>query len=675
MNNKNLITKTKLIILSFLISLSLIPLSVDTVIAADSDIIITEIMYNPEGSDSDFEWIEIINTGLNPVTIIGGNTDSSWRIVDGSSNRTLSDTAFQGDMTINSDEIIVIAKNPIQFMTRYPSYIGDLLESSAMSLGNTEDTLGLKIGTTGIIWNEVNYFETWGGSNGKSLEKIDIYGLNEEANWTSSNEIHGTPGKVFIPNELPIAEAGNNQIGEVQQELIFDGSASYDNDGTITNYHWSFGDGNDTNTTESTTTHSYQQKGIYTVILTVTDNDSATDSDTIKVTVNPIVYSDKIILSEFLPSPGQETDWDSNGSANYEDEWIELYNQGSEDVDLANWVLDDVEGGSSPFVIPENTVIKGKGYFLLFRNLTGIALNNDIDSVRFFNPDKELLEEVSYDDINTDQVYAKDSDGNWQLSTTPSPNENNQITSEEEYKKNREQTNKDTKSQQPKLQTINKIRKMGKQGNVLIIGTITATPEILGTDTIYIQDATSGLKVKLNNSNYDFLKLGDQIKISGEVSKAYNETYLKMSDDSFFKVLKHLKTPTGIKVNTGNINETMEGKLVFVNAIVSATSGNTFYLNDGSGEIKVYIKDSTEINKPKMRTGYYALVQGIVSQYNDEYRVLPRYQSDIFVSTQPITEGTILGVTKLPDTGNVNFLFGTLVIMIGVGIRGKFRLS
>ena len=144
MNNKNLITKTKLALLSLLVSTSLIPIQANPVMAAESEVIITEIMYNPEGTDSDFEWIEIMNTGSISVTLIGGSTNISWRIADDTSNRTLTETAYQGDMVLLQDEIAVIAKDPSQFMTRYPSYTADLLESSALSLGNSEDTIGLK---------------------------------------------------------------------------------------------------------------------------------------------------------------------------------------------------------------------------------------------------------------------------------------------------------------------------------------------------------------------------------------------------------------------------------------------------------------------------------------------------------------------------------------------------
>ena len=63
----------------------------------------------------------------------------------------------------------------------------------------------------------------------------------------------------------------------------FDGSASTDSDGTISSYSWALGDGN--SASGATVNHSYANDGSYTVTLTVTDNDGATDSTSQVVTV------------------------------------------------------------------------------------------------------------------------------------------------------------------------------------------------------------------------------------------------------------------------------------------------------------------------------------------------------------------------------------------------------
>ena len=63
----------------------------------------------------------------------------------------------------------------------------------------------------------------------------------------------------------------------------FDASGSYDPDGTIVSYDWDFGDA--ATGSGETPSHTYAAADTYTVILTVTDDDGATDTDTQDVTV------------------------------------------------------------------------------------------------------------------------------------------------------------------------------------------------------------------------------------------------------------------------------------------------------------------------------------------------------------------------------------------------------
>jgi PKD repeat protein len=64
----------------------------------------------------------------------------------------------------------------------------------------------------------------------------------------------------------------------------FNGTASSDSDGTIASYAWNFGDSS--TGTGSTASHTYAADGTYTVQLTVTDNDGATNTSSTSVTVS-----------------------------------------------------------------------------------------------------------------------------------------------------------------------------------------------------------------------------------------------------------------------------------------------------------------------------------------------------------------------------------------------------
>jgi|GEM_PF-2816905 len=84
----------------------------------------------------------------------------------------------------------------------------------------------------------------------------------------------------------PVANAGLDvyQDEGPDEEVFFDGTLSTDPDGTVVAWEWDFGDGTPVSHEESPR-HSYLSAGLYTVTLTVTDNEGLTDTDTTLATV------------------------------------------------------------------------------------------------------------------------------------------------------------------------------------------------------------------------------------------------------------------------------------------------------------------------------------------------------------------------------------------------------
>lgn len=118
--------------------------------------------------------------------------------------------------------------------------------------------------------------------------KVDPGGTIDEENEGNNERTETiTVGSSSPPpssNNPPQANAGANKTSKVGQAVSFNGSGSSDSDGTITSYIWDFGDGD--SSVGSVVSHTYSSAGTYTASLTVTDNNGATDTDTVLVTIS-----------------------------------------------------------------------------------------------------------------------------------------------------------------------------------------------------------------------------------------------------------------------------------------------------------------------------------------------------------------------------------------------------
>ena len=138
------------------------------------------------------------------------------------------------------------------------------------------------------------------------------------------------------------------QPGEAVQ---FDASGSTDPDGRIVQYSWDFGDGTATQISEPTVTHAYTQEGVYTVTLTISDDQGAVGRTSAFVTVGEAVAPPTPPPPTEPPSSGAKPvvieiiHYDAEGSdnENRNGEWV-LLRGASGEVDLSGWTLSDELG-------------------------------------------------------------------------------------------------------------------------------------------------------------------------------------------------------------------------------------------------------------------------------------------------------------------------------------------
>jgi hypothetical protein len=189
-----------------------------------------------------------------------------------------------------------------------------------------------------------------------------------------------------------------------------------------------------------------------------------------------------VVLSEVLPNP--------EGSD--ETEFVELYNKSLDPIDLSGLKLDDEEGGSKPYTIPEGTVIKSGEYLVFPKNETKLAFNNTTDKVRLLDVEKNILWEVIYDEAIEGASYIQDEDENWNWTGIITSGRENILTTVQNniLKK----TTKKSGSKNIIQTALSGIRNNDIGDMVNTTGTVAVLPGILGSQFFYIVDDVSGVQ-------------------------------------------------------------------------------------------------------------------------------------------------------------------------------------
>ncbi|PIQ76307.1 hypothetical protein COV83_03630, partial [Candidatus Peregrinibacteria bacterium CG11_big_fil_rev_8_21_14_0_20_49_14] len=378
--------------------------------SAHPGVYITEVLANPIGKDDD-EWIEIANLGTGSVHIAG------WVLDDGNSPQ-----AF----TIPNVRTLSGAWPPkfsSGFILEAGEHVSFRKSVTALPLGNQGERISLLSGSSVI--DSWEYPET--AEDVSYGRKID----SPQVMQPFCRPTEGAPNTEDLLQPFIAIQSGDvlgtKKLSINLQAAVLSGSLA------SATCSWAYGDGYASDSCNPPS-HTFTEPGSYSVSLAVTTYCANVEEASLQVEVLAVaqkakkkdghsekisestqecvaLFSEEIVLSEFLPNPyGEETD----------EEWVELWNRGEETVSLCGWLLDDEEGGSKPYTFDEAFIRSGE-FMVLPRSQTKVALNNDTDTVRLFAGSGNLVVQTTYVKGVEGEAIGLRNDGLYVWSPYPTP--------------------------------------------------------------------------------------------------------------------------------------------------------------------------------------------------------------------------------------------------------------
>ena len=356
-----------------------------------AEVVINEIMYDPEGSDTGREWIEVYNAGESDVDLV------TYKLFESNVNHKLTLVGDDDSTVLKVGDFAILADNPEKFLIDFPDFSGVLFDS-AFSLNNTGELLSI-VDNTAYVVNRFEYTNDLGAANnGNSLQRNDsgfwieagptIGALNkQETELKEENTNSGTSSASIIINSTHTGQteitqysekslleigAGRNRFSALRTSVEF--KAEYNTD-KKPKFMWVWGDGSYDFGYKNT--HIYENSGTYNVVLNAFLNGYQATSR-----IKTVVYD--ISVDILYITYGKLVD-------------IVLKNNSENEVNLGGFTI---QTALNKFEIPADTIIDAKSKITIpskytnFEISTSIENDNLRDSIKLYYPDGNLYKET-----------------------------------------------------------------------------------------------------------------------------------------------------------------------------------------------------------------------------------------------------------------------------------------
>ncbi|MBI3125819.1 MAG: lamin tail domain-containing protein [Ignavibacteriales bacterium] len=367
-----------------------------------NDLVINEIMYAPLVGEP--EWIEIYNNSTKQINLKG------YQIGNGSGKSKV----LTQDVILKPEEYFVAAKDSAVF-TRFTN-ISKSVIAAFPTLNNTKDKIVILDSLDRTI-DSLEYKSSWGGTGGKSLERLDWIKLSTDStNWKASvHELGATPGFINSISQKKFDVAltklsYNPTMPLAGQRVKISASATNKgkNDAVFKFILYRINKDGSKQKVEETNTlvitkdasltydftfaiESILTKQTYEAVAEFNADEDLTNNSA-SASVRPGYSTGTVYINEVMYNP-----------LNGEPEWIELYNASGIDVDLEDWSITDV------LTTPQKQIVKAKDS--LFPKYTFVVIAKDSAIKNFHReiPSKLIITTFANLNNDADGVVIKDS--------------------------------------------------------------------------------------------------------------------------------------------------------------------------------------------------------------------------------------------------------------------------
>ncbi|HEY9284152.1 MAG TPA: hypothetical protein VIP46_11920 [Pyrinomonadaceae bacterium] len=191
----------------------------------------------------------------------------------------------------------------------------------------------------------------------------------------------------------------------------------------------------------------------------------------------------------------------------------------------------------------------------------------------------------------------------------------------------------------PEVVAIKAARALPAGSVVTVEGVVTTPPGAFRSSTedegFAVEDA-SGAGVYVRTNVRTSFGVGRLVRVTGRLDDSNGKAVLVPADARGIERRRLVAdAPRPRQVSTREVGEGTEGRLVSVAGVISkpvqndAPYGFRFFVDDGTGEVQIFVSASTKIPRAGLRPGRRVRVTGFSGQYKEHYEVEPRFASDI----------------------------------------------